>query len=174
MRNRLTLGGNICGRLPYREAVLPFLLGGAEVMLAGPQGRRSVPLLPHFDKRLRLEKGEMLVQLSVPAAYLKAKSWRKRRERHGPVDYPLLHLAVLEIDKKPAVAVSGLCAFPFRSDKLESLLNDPSLSIQEKAEQSLALLPGPIRADELGSADYRRALWLKDLAAMLNEIGGTG
>ncbi|MBM4236775.1 MAG: xanthine dehydrogenase, partial [Firmicutes bacterium] len=26
VRNRLTIGGNICGRLPYREALLPLLL----------------------------------------------------------------------------------------------------------------------------------------------------
>ena len=38
VRNRLTLGGNICGRLPYREAVLPLLVGEAEAEIAGPTG----------------------------------------------------------------------------------------------------------------------------------------
>ncbi|MDZ4132582.1 MAG: FAD binding domain-containing protein, partial [Dethiobacteria bacterium] len=35
IRNRLTLGGNICSQLPYREAVIPFLLAEADLMVVG-------------------------------------------------------------------------------------------------------------------------------------------
>lgn len=170
VRNRLTLGGNICGRLPYRETVIPFLLADADIIIAGPGGRRTEPLRRAFDKRLRLNPGEILVQLIVAGPELTWSYWRRRREKHGPVDYPLLHLAAARKKEHIAVAVSGLCAFPFRSGELEELINEKSLKPEIRAEKSLAHLPGPVRSDDLGSDDYRRALWLKDLALLLKEI----
>lgn len=174
VRNRLTLGGNICGHLPYREAVLPFLIGDADAFIAGPSGNRTIALVDIFDKRMRLEKGELLVKLFLPAEATKAGGWHKRREKHGPVDYPLLHIAALKLknDGKLAVAVSGLCAYPFRDRALDELINEVSLSPEDKIEKSIGLLPGEIRADDLASADYRRALWQLDLAEMLQEMEG--
>ncbi|MBW6464171.1 MAG: FAD binding domain-containing protein [Dethiobacteria bacterium] len=172
VRNRLTVGGNICGKLPYREAVLPFLLSDSEVVLAGPNGRRTEKIGDIFNKRLRLETGELLVQFLTPVSTLKYKSWSKRREKHGPVDYPLLHLAAVDDGSWLSLAVSGLCAFPFRHATLEELLNDRNLPIIERVEKSLSLLPGDIRSDELGSADYRESLWQHDLTEMLNEMEG--
>ncbi len=172
VRNRLTVGGNICGKLPYREAVLPFLLSDSEAVLAGPNGRRKEKLGNIFDKRLRLDKGELLVQLLTPLSSLKFKSWSRRREKHGPVDYPLLHLAAVEDGERISVAVSGLCAFPFRDLGLENMLNDKNLQVLEKVEKSLTLLPGDIRSDDIGSADYRQALWKHELSEMLNEMEG--
>ena len=174
VRNRLTLGGNICGQLPYREAVMPFLLAGADLLIAGPAGERSVPLQQLFDKRLLLKKGEILLQLIIPREISGLASFSKRREKHGPVDYPLCHLAALKNEKTLTVAVSGLCAFPFRSLDLEKLLNDSSLTIKQKVAKASALLPVAIRKDELGSAEYRQALWQQDLVTMLEEMGGAG
>lgn len=172
VRNRLSLGGNICGRLPYREAVIPFLLADADIVLAGPQGRRTEPLRRLFDKRLRLNPGEFLVQLGVAGNELAWPVWSRRREKHGPVDYPLFHLVAVKKEDRILVAVSGLCAFPFRSEELEKLINDRYSEPQLRVEKSLTLLPGPVRGDDLGSADYRRALWQKDLAMLLESLEG--
>ncbi len=174
VRNRLTLGGNICGRLPYREAILPLLLADAEAMLAGPEGRRTEPLRTVFDKRLKLAKGEMLVRLTVPRAELDLKSWSRRRVKHGPVDYPLCHLAGVKKEGYLALAVSGLCAFAFRSDEVEKVINDTALAPQDRAGKTVEVLPGPVRNDGRSSADYRQALWQKDLTEMLEEMEGAG
>jgi CO/xanthine dehydrogenase FAD-binding subunit len=61
-RNKITIGGNICGRIIYREAVLPFLLADGQVLLAGPGGFRTMPINQIFDQTLQLEQGELLVQ----------------------------------------------------------------------------------------------------------------
>lgn len=172
VRNSLTLGGNICGKLPYREVILPLLTADADVVLAGREGRRTEPLKDLFDKRLKLEKGEILVQLIVPKEELKRKSWARRREKHGPVDYPLYHMIGVQKKDQLAVAVSGLCAFPFRSAELEKKVNDFALSAQERVDKAPDLLPGTIRNDEIGSDDYRQALWQRDLAELLKEMGG--
>lgn len=172
VRNRLTLGGNICGNLPYREAVLPLLLSEADVIVDGPEGRRTETLRRLFDKRLRLNKEEILVQVVIARNELSWPGWSRRREKHGPVDYPLYHLAGVKKKGQTALAVSGLCAYPFRSEDLEKLINDRTLQAQSRAEQALDLLPGPVRSDNLGSVDYRKALWQKDLTAMLQEMEG--
>lgn len=174
VRNRLTLGGNICGKLPYREAILALLIADTKTVLAGKEGIRTVPLSEVFDKRLKLEKGEFLVQLIVPGDQLKHKSWAKRREKHGRVDYPLCHTVVMQKQGLITASITGLCAFPFHSSQIDEVLNDTSLSPEKKAEKSSEFLPAAVRNDEIGSADYRLELWKKDLVTMLSELGGAG
>ncbi len=170
VRNRLTLGGNICSRLPYREAVLPFLLADAELSIFGPNGSRSEPLRALFDKRLRLGPGDLLVHLSLAESNTSLKTWAKRRVKHGPVNYPLLHTTAVLCEGRLCVAVSGLCAFPFRSVEVEEALNNKDLSVQNRVDKAIALLPAAIRSDDLASAEYREALWRQDLAEMIAEM----
>jgi len=171
VRNRLTLGGNCCGRLPYREALLPFLLTDAEVLLAGPEGRRTERVTTLFDKRMKLTKGELLVQFKVPEAKLNLPFHTRRRVKQGPVDYPLYHLGCIREDQELKLAVAGLCAFTFRSSDLEQVLNDRALNRSEAIGTMIAKLPGAIREDERGSAAYRKALFEKDLERLLTEMG---
>ncbi len=170
VRNRLTLGGNICGRLPYREALLPFLLTDAEVLLAGPEGSRTEKVTTLFDKRLKLAKGELLVQLKVQEDKLNLPFLTRRRVKQGPVDYPLYHLACTREGQELKFAVAGLCAFTFRSRELEQVLNDQSLSHSGTINGMVEKLPGDIRADERGSVAYRKALFEKDLELFLTEM----
>lgn len=172
VRNRLTLGGNICSRLPYREAVLPFLLAEAEALVVGPNGSRSEPLRALFDKRLRLAPGELLVQLSLSESSTRLKSLVKRREKHGPVNYPLLHTAAVFSEGRLSFAVSGLCAFPFRSAEVEEVLNSSNLSVQHRIDKAITLLPADIRSDDMASAEYRQALWRQDLSEIIDEMEG--
>lgn len=171
VRNRLTLGGNICGRLPYREALLPFLLTDAEVLLAGPEGRRTEQVATLFDKRLKLAKGELLVQFKVLEDKLKLPFHNRRRVKQGPVDYPLYHLACTREGEELKLAIAGLCMFTFRSKDLEQVLNDRTLKRSETISAVIEKLPGDIRADERGSAAYRKALFAKDLELILAEMG---
>src|SRR4051812_47722981 len=43
-RGKISLGGNICARIFYREAVLPFLLSDSQVLIVGPEGKKLVPI----------------------------------------------------------------------------------------------------------------------------------
>ncbi|MBU0956615.1 MAG: FAD binding domain-containing protein [Spirochaetes bacterium] len=72
VRNRLSLGGNVAGQLPYREALLPLLVAGAELLSVLPsengsglrQRRRGLD--DCFDKRLQLEAGELVCGFALP------------------------------------------------------------------------------------------------------------
>ena len=49
-RGKITLGGNICAQIFYREAVLPFLLADSEVIIAGPKGMKVAAINQVFDE----------------------------------------------------------------------------------------------------------------------------
>lgn len=143
VRNRLSVGGNIAGRLPYREAVLPLLLGGASAVIAGPEGRRTEGLAVCFDKRLILEPGEFVLRFEVPEAALSRPFHAVRRTGHSGVDYPLVHAAGVLSGDSVTLAVSGLCAFPF---------------LLTAAEAPLSRLPGSVREDMRAGREYRTHL----------------
>src|SRR5690625_2820381 len=96
VRNQLTLGGNICGRLPYREALLPLLVVDTQVVLAGPEGMRTLPINEVYDNRFLLKKGEFVVQVRVPKKATTFLHFNSRRAKHSKVDYPLSHIVAVK------------------------------------------------------------------------------
>jgi CO/xanthine dehydrogenase FAD-binding subunit len=158
VRNRLTLGGNITGRLPYREAVLPLLVAEARADICGPGGMRRLPLSEVFDRRLRLEPGEFLVSVRVPRAATKLPFRHFRRERSGRTDYPLLTACLLSAEGRLRLAVSGVATYPLRPAPAEQALNAKGLPPVERARRAVQTLAGEIREDFRASAKYRKFL----------------
>ncbi|HUX20673.1 MAG TPA: FAD binding domain-containing protein, partial [Spirochaetia bacterium] len=170
VRNRLSLGGNIAGQLPYRETVLPLLLAGATLHLAAPGARRELPIGELFSKRLKLETGELVVQVEV-ASSLAGLPWRHlRREKGTRTDYPIVSLSAMKLEGKIRMAVSGLCNFPFRSSEIEDVINDKGVSVESRIAKALTLVPGAVRDDQRASAEYRSHLFLKGATEIIGEL----
>jgi xanthine dehydrogenase molybdenum-binding subunit len=150
VRNRLTLGGNAAGRLPWREALLPFLAADGVAHLAAP-GEAGVPALRDIRlrdlhaKRLALGKGELLLGLSVSREAALAPHHRVRCEAGARVDYPLVSLCAVARGGTLSVAVSG--AF-----------DHPAWASGESASVTASSFPR-FRSDQRGSAEYRAALF---------------
>lgn len=147
-RNRLTLGGNVAGALPYREAVLPLLLANATLVTlvpgaaGGAPERRERPLREAFDRKLHLDPGELVVAFTVPAQAARAEGRHHRATRTSPVDYPL----VTACFSAGGVAVSGVLSYP--------------AWFADLAAARLAFsVGGAIKSDQRGSAEYRLALF---------------
>ncbi len=172
VRNRLTVGGNIAGRLSYREAVLPFLLCDAQFDFAGPSGRRSAGVHEAFQGRLRLQAGEFLVAVRVPERFLRLPCYHRRRERSGRVDYPLVSMLLSKIDGTIRCAVSGFFATPQRLEPGEFALSDSSAPAAERAVAALESLSEKVRDDFRASADYRKHLFGLALAEGLSTLEG--
>lgn len=170
VRNGITLGGNVCGMLPYREAVLPFLAGDGTATVAGVHGQRVEPLSSIFVKRLRLKPGELLVELSVSVAALSAPWFYRRRERDSRVDYPLLTLCAVAAGGELRLATSGAFGFPLRSPAAEAALAASDGTPAERAATYVAALPGTLRADMRASAEYRRALLIQAVEQAVIEL----
>ncbi|WP_372631417.1 xanthine dehydrogenase family protein subunit M [Cohnella sp.] len=154
-RNKITLGGNLCGRIYYRETALPLLLSDTEMVVAGPSGRRRVPLNSAFDGCPRLADGEFVLQLITPSVFLGLPYYTVKIRRQWEVGYPLITVAALKRAGQIRAAFSGVCLFPFRSERIEEILNDGGIEKGARVAEAVRHLPGPVSEDVEGSPDYR-------------------
>ncbi|TXK85138.1 xanthine dehydrogenase family protein subunit M [Paenibacillus sp. N3.4] len=171
-RNKITLGGNICGKIYYRETVLPLLLANSRIVIAGAQGMRAVSIHDVFIQRLRLEKGEFLVQIITDRGYLSLPFIHFKKRQIGNVGYPLVTVAALKKDRQIRTAYSGVCAFPFRSIEIEQVLNDTTMPLAARIEQAIGKLPAPVLTNAEGSAAYRKFVLKQTMADTVNILEG--
>ena len=169
-RNRLSLGGNIAGMLPYRESVLPLLLADAHctsmLQTAGletPQ-LRAWRLRDRFNKRLLLEPGELILSFSVPLSFTTLPWSHGRKTRTGPIDYPLVTLCLVKNSRNFLLGLSGAHPYPLRSDETDDLL-----SRTEPVDVAIQAL-GPAKTDHRASDAYRTALLKTMLETAIKEL----
>lgn len=167
---RITLGGNLCGSILYRETSLPLLLSDAAVTLLGGHGLRTVPFQRVFQGRMGLTPGELLVSVHIPVWALQAPHAHVKRTAQEKIDYPLVSMAALRQSGRLRLALSGVCSYPFRSARMESVLNDGALSPAQRAGQAARLLPAPPLDDVEGSGPYRVFVLENMLRTLLEEF----
>lgn len=173
-RNKITLGGNVCGQIFYREAVLPFLLAESDVIVGGRKGVRRVPIRTMFHQELTLEPGEFLVQIITGKAYIDAPFLSVKKRQQWETGYPLITVASLKKDNFLRFAFSGVCAFPFRSDEMEKVLNDATMTYEDRVLKSFNYLPKPILNDMEGSEEYRLFVLKNTLVDFLKHFESGG
>ena len=156
IQDKITLGGNIAGTIIYREAVLPLLISDSDIVIDGPMGRRQVPLLDVFDKRIKLNKGELIVKLIIDGSYLKLPYLHSKRTKDEKIDYPLITLAALKKENNINIAISGVCSFPFRSRFVEQYLNDKEVPKNKRINNIISNMPDAVLDNLSGSANYRK------------------
>lgn len=171
-RNKITLGGNLCGNIPYREVVLPLLVCDSIVMIAGPEGAKNVSLKEIFNGKPVLKRGEFIVQVLVDNEYVNLPFKHIKRTKQERVDYPLLTLVLMKKDNKIRAAFSGLCGFPFRSEDVEKHLNDANIDLKTRIGNVINLLSNSISSDILSSSGYREFVLRNTLTEMLEEMEG--
>lgn len=169
-RNKITIGGNINSALIYKESVLPLLLAGAEVCTVKDGCQKTLPLSDVFDKQLNLAEGEWLHHLAVDAQYLELPGAVIKRTSLSKVGYPVVTAAALMKDQKLRIAFSGLCEFPFRSEEIEEIVNDQTLSIEQRVEKAAAKLPAEIVDDMHAAKEYRAFVLRNAVTDIIKEL----
>jgi CO/xanthine dehydrogenase FAD-binding subunit len=154
-RNKITLGGNMCANIIYRESILPLLLTNSQLVVAGPAGLKQVPINEIFDQKLKFQRGELLVQVIIDEKEIKNPFLCIKKRKHWDVGYPLVTVAAAKKSDGIKFAFSGLCSFPFRSEKMEESLNNKSFSNEVKIEEAMEYIPAPVLSDVHSSEDYR-------------------
>lgn len=172
VRNRLTIGGNVCGRLFYREGILPVMVSDGVLVIAGEEGIRRQNIMEGFDKRIALAPGEILLQIEIDKKNIDYLYLNTRKEKSGKIDYPIFHISALKVDDYVRYSFSGLCPFPFRNIEMEEVLNDKSIEEKERVSQAISMLPSNIIDDMHSSRDFRRHLFENDLLDIVIRMEG--
>ncbi len=171
-RNKITLGGNICANIIYRETVLPLLLTESQVVIASQDGFKLRPINELFDQKLQLQQGELLVQVITEQSEIDLPFLSIKKRRQWDVGYPLITTAALKKKNRIKVAFSGLCSFPFRNQQMEESLNNLLLAKEQRIEQAIQHIPATILDDVNGSAEYRLFVLKNTLMDVLDAFEG--
>jgi carbon-monoxide dehydrogenase medium subunit len=167
IRNRGTLGGNLCNAVPSADTVPGLMCLGARAVLAGPAGRREVAVeeVCTGPGETVLGPGELLVEVVVPpppegsaASYLR---FTPRQE----MDIAVAGVAsLLAMDgggliSQARLALAAVAPIPLRARRAEAVLEGqrPTEELIHRAAGEAAGECHPI-SDVRGSADYRRHL----------------
>jgi carbon-monoxide dehydrogenase medium subunit len=168
IRNKGTIGGNVCNAAPSADVVPALIVLGATARIVGADGERSLPLQDVFrgPGQTVVGPGELLAGLTVPKAAAGSGSAYLRHVPRREMDIAVVGVGVqLQLDgdgrtvKDARVCLASVAPTPIRSPRAEqaligSQLNDDAL---RRAGEGAAADARPI-SDVRATADYRRAL----------------
>ncbi len=167
IQNRASLGGNICNAAPSADGVPPLICLGAEAVIVGSGGERTVPVqaIATGPGHTALAEGEILVAIRLPppaersaATYLR---FTPRREMDIAIAGAGTWFALDAAGTVTAarIVLAAVAPVPRRVHGAERLLVGarPDDRAFDAAAERAAAEAQPI-SDTRGSAEYRRSL----------------
>jgi carbon-monoxide dehydrogenase medium subunit len=155
VRNRGTVGGNICANDPTNHLPPLMVALGATMTIASREGERRVSAEEFFlgVYMTAVSPGELLTTISIPPG---------RRDGFASVTIGVegtcLLSAAATLDNEPRIAIGCVAAVPYRPRALEAkLAGGLELDAARAAVAGLGAELDP-PSDVHGSGDYRRAL----------------
>ncbi len=106
IQNRATVGGNVCNASPAADTVPALIAVGADCVIAGPDGRRTVPVAEFVTGpgTTQLGDNELLVELVVPPVAARTADAYLRFSPRGEMD-----IAVVGAGVSVTLASDGTC-----------------------------------------------------------------
>ena len=164
LRNRATIGGNICNASPAADSAPALICYGAEAIIHGPQGERRVTVEDFFQGvgQTALERGELLTAIEIPPPPDGAVGRFLKLGRTTVGDISVMNVAVLGWPDENAASgaswrtvLGSVAPTPIRAPQAEKLLaGDTSPAGIEAAARAAADTARPID-DIRASAAYR-------------------
>ncbi|NCA83057.1 MAG: xanthine dehydrogenase family protein subunit M [Opitutae bacterium] len=161
VRNRATVGGNLCSAVPCCDSGPALLVYGATLHVATRRGAKSIPAPKWFlgPRRTALAKGGLVVGISIPVgkhagAFAKLKRYRGEDLAQASV--------AVRVDARGVwrVAYGSVAPTPLRGPKVERLLRGakkPDAALLKKACALAEAEVAPI-TDIRSSEVYRRLM----------------
>jgi carbon-monoxide dehydrogenase medium subunit len=168
IRNRATIGGNLCHGSPAADMAAILLAMNCEVKIATGNGAKTIELDQFFSgpNQTILNRNEVLSQIIIPK---EIEQFKGIYLKHGPrkaMDIGIVNIAILlnadvgsGFCNQIMIALGAVAPRPIRAKKAEALLNANRLTpelIQEAAEAA-SNEATPI-SDFRASAGYRQDL----------------
>lgn len=175
VRNRGTVGGNICAASPAADAVPPLLALRAEAVVIGSEGERVLPLSEMFlaPKKTCLAKDDILTVIRIPKENTR-NSFMKIGKRNA-LAVSCANMAVALRTKQGSitdirVSVGSCAPTPRLCPKTaEMLLGDYSTEKLTAAKEILMTEISPID-DRWATAEYRRLVVRNMLEHLVEEL----
>jgi carbon-monoxide dehydrogenase medium subunit len=169
IRNRATIGGNVCNASPAGEALPSLIVYQAQVLLQGPEGKREVAIELFFKGpgKTDIQEGEILVGFQLPLPEKNSGAHYLQLGKRKSSEINVVNVAsFVEINpadqtiKNARIALGSVAATPIRSFHAEDALKDKAAgeaAFYEAGEAARQKDCKPID-DFRGTAAYRRAM----------------
>ncbi len=167
-RNLGTLAGNLITCVPSMDSGPALIALDASVTVAGPSGRRQMPLTDLFvgPRKTSLKPAELLIDIAIPKENLgKPLAFEKFGLRKGQALALVNAAASFWIDRDksvfvaPRIALGAVAPTVIRAPKAEAYLGGRKISAEAMAEAGrIAATEAKPISDFRASADYRRDL----------------
>lgn len=168
IRNRTTMGGNICNAAPSADSAPPLLCLGAKVIVADSKGKHAIALDKFFlgPGQTNLKPGQILVEIEVPTPPVRSSGSYLRLTTRAEMDIALVSVASLltlaatgNVCQEVKIALGAVSPTPIIVPQAEDALRGKLITAKE-IEQAGELAAGccvPI-SDMRASAKYRREM----------------
>ena len=166
IRNLATVGGNLCNAAPSADMAPPLIALEAEAVIAGPKGRRRVPLASFFEgvRKTVLGPDELLIELVVPAPGPRSGGHYLRHTPRRELDIAVVGVASQitlsnGVCGKARISLASVAPTPVRATAAERMLEGQPLT-KERVEEAATLAVEAARpiSDQRGSAEFRKHL----------------
>jgi carbon-monoxide dehydrogenase medium subunit len=163
IRNRATLGGNICNASPAADTAPALLVHGAIVVVAGPAGARRIPIDGLFVRSgvTTLGRGELVTAIELPVPDRRMASVHLRRTRRRGHDLASVTLCCgIDETGVTRLAYGSVGPRPILSVDTTGVLADPAGAPNAKAEllERMFAAASPSAGSMRASPTYRLAM----------------
>jgi carbon-monoxide dehydrogenase medium subunit len=147
IRNRGTIGGNICHASPSADSAPALMVYGAQCVVSGPRRERVIPIEEIFSgaQKTSLKPGEILTGFRIPTPDPKSKGCYLKFSPRKAMDLPIVGVGALVRTsngtfEEVKIALGAVAPTPIRARKAERFLvgkpvSDPS--IRQAAEEAV-------------------------------------
>jgi len=183
IRNRATLGGNLCNASPAADMATMFLAMDSQIKIVSIDNEKVVGLDKFFTgpNSTILNRGEVLTEIIVPREVEQFKGLYMKFGPRKAMDIGMVNVAILlhtdsegRLCEKIRIALGAVAPTPIRAKQAEDLLNGQALDFDliNQAAEVASGETNPI-SDFRASADYRRELVRTLVARGIHSIMGT-
>jgi CO/xanthine dehydrogenase FAD-binding subunit len=163
IRNRATLAGNLCNASPAADTAPSLLLYRAEVVVAGPDGSRRIPVDDLFVRSgvTTLTRGELVTSIELPLDGPRMGSAHQRRTRRRGHDLASVTLACgVDATGVTRLAYGSVGPRPLLVVDETGVLADPARPETERATalEGMFVDASPSQRSMRASPDYRLAM----------------
>ncbi len=162
IRNRATIGGNICNASPAGDTLSPLYAFDAKLLLTNKNGHRLINIEDFIfgPGKINLEEGELLQKILIPKT--KTKSVFYKLGLREAMAISVINFAIVHDKNELTIAVGAVAPTVLKFSGLTGLTIEDIIS---GIDQTIS----PID-DIRGTADYRRKVLRNMLAYELSKI----